>query len=210
MISGKPRCAAPARSPPGRRRRRVGQRPRPLVAVLPRRSSPPPRRGVEGPAAIRWQQHDPAASPSQVRTTPSRTAGHLPPSESASRRRRSASSARAVGRAPASALVTTATSTRKAPSATQFSSLAIVKRPVGGMWNQLNAAALAIAVPTPSHRPQPVEASSTGEKGTHARRRRPASPRAGRRSRSSPAPQRPPIRRSQRRASADRLGGSSV
>ena len=58
--------------------------------------------------------------------------------------------------------MTTAT-TRKAPSATQFCSSAIVNLPVGGMWNQLNAAALATAVAIPSHIPQ-REASSTGSR----------------------------------------------
>ena len=78
---------------------------------------------------------------------------------SASWRRVSASSARARA-APASPLITIA-ATKKTASATQFSPSAIVKRPVGGMWKKLKAAALRTAVSNPAHRPQKLDTNST-------------------------------------------------
>ena len=76
--------------------------------------------------------------------------------------RRSASRARAWTLS-ASRLATTA-ATRKTPSATQFPSLATVKRPVGGRWKKLNAAALATAVATPNHIPHRIESSRTASR----------------------------------------------
>ena len=50
---------------------------------------------------------------------------------------------------------------RKTTSATQFSPSRMLKRPVGGMWNQLKAAALTSAVTIPSRQPQTDDTSST-------------------------------------------------
>ena len=81
---------------------------------------------------------------------------------SASRRRCSASLARERA-SSATALATTA-ATRKIASATQFWPSAIVKRPVGGRWKKLNAAALAMLVADPSRSPHTVETSSTASR----------------------------------------------
>ena len=79
---------------------------------------------------------------------------------SASRPRSAASRARS--RAPSASAAATTATMRKTASATQFSASATVKRPVGAMWNQLKAAALASEVPMPSHAPHTIETSKTG------------------------------------------------
>ncbi len=78
---------------------------------------------------------------------------------SVSSRRRSASAVRARAISP-SELLTTATIT-KTTRATASRSAETSKRPVGGMWNQLKASALATAARTPSRQPQTVEIRST-------------------------------------------------
>ena len=50
---------------------------------------------------------------------------------------------------------------RNTPSATQFWPIAIVNRPVGGMWKKLNASALATDVTAPRTLPHAVETRST-------------------------------------------------
>jgi hypothetical protein len=114
-----------------------------------------------------WAAPSPSASASCRDATGMASCRLVPPSStraisaarSASSWRRRASSARA--RASSATVEATTATARKMPSTTQFSGLETVKRPVGGMWNQLNAAALVSDVARPSHSPQYVEASST-------------------------------------------------
>ena len=51
-------------------------------------------------------------------------------------------------------------------SATQFCASLIVKRPVGGRWNQLNARAPRIAVAVPSSAPHPTDTTRTATRYT--------------------------------------------
>ena len=114
--------------------------------------------GSSNALAIRW----PTIRSDSSRSVPLSRTRAISALRSASRLRRSASSARARAE-EASCDVTTA-AMRNTPRATQFCSSPIVSRPVGGMWKKLNASALATAVPIPSLKPQKVDASSTGSR----------------------------------------------
>ena len=58
-------------------------------------------------------------------------------------------------------MLTAAATIMNAPSATQLRLSEIVKRPVGGRWKKLNAAALSSEVTSPSASPQYADTSST-------------------------------------------------
>ncbi len=102
-----------------------------------------------------------AGSDSSMLPPPSRSRA-ISAVRSASCRPRSASSPRL--RAAWERLLTTNAATTNTPSATQFSPLAIVNWPVGGMWKKLNAAALSTAVATPSHMPHRLDTRRTASR----------------------------------------------
>ena len=107
-------------------RRRCARPPRPRAARS-RRCSGPSARASRSPTD---------GSVSCSRPPPRSSSRAISADRSASRRRSSASSARL--RATCASELAPAAATKKTASATQFSPLAIVKRPVGGMWKKLN------------------------------------------------------------------------
>jgi len=121
-------------------------------------STPPRSIDADGEPSASAMRRAVWARPSSSASSSSSTRA-ISAARSASRRRAWASAARL--RATSEIALVTIATTRKVLSATQFSLCAIVKRPVGGMWNQLKAAALSRAAPMPSPIPQVVAATST-------------------------------------------------